>query len=168
MSGLPQPQRDPVTGGSIARTRVLVLCSDGPDPRRLEVRESFAHANALHQSLRMNRKVAVVTAKSTPDSHLSMHFGSAKWVAIFAPDAAEPEIVRNEGLNGRSVVEIMSDRGCTDAIFSAIGPGAHRHLCAAGIRGWLAPVERSAPDALRDLELGALSPAGGPTHERRA
>lgn len=116
----------------------------------------------------MNRKVAVVIAKSTPDSHLSMHFGSAKWVAIFTPDAAEPEIVRNEGLNGRSVVEIMSERGCTDAIFSAIGPGAHRHLCAAGIRGWLAPVERSAPDALRDLELGALSPVGGPTHEHRA
>jgi hypothetical protein len=68
---------------------------------------------------------------------MSSHFGNAEWIMVSDAENAVPVFVKNEGLNGKSTVEIAICLGCTDMIFSEIGNGAFGHLQAAGIRGCL-------------------------------
>jgi hypothetical protein len=73
------------------------------------------------------------------------------------------------------VVDILARHGCSDAVFTEIGPGAFGHLQAAGIRGWLAPPEVPIPELVERLsenELPAVnqptqSAGGGRRRERR-
>jgi predicted Fe-Mo cluster-binding NifX family protein len=109
-------------------------------------------------------KVGFTTLLNREDSVLSPHFGMAKWVMIRDDDAGETRFEQNIGLSGRAVVDILTRAGCSDAVFTEIGPGAFRHLRESGIRGWLAPADVPVPQLLERLGRAELSPANGPTH----
>jgi predicted Fe-Mo cluster-binding NifX family protein len=61
------------------------------------------------------------------------------------------------------VVEILARHGCSDAVFTEIGPGALGHLRAAGIRGWLAPSDVPVPELVERLSRGELPAVNEPT-----
>jgi len=86
-------------------------------------------------------KIGVVMSADRADGQMSSHFGKAEWIMVSDEENAVPVFVKNEGLNGKSAVEIAIRLGCTDVIFSEIGNGAFGHLHAAGIRAWVAPVQ---------------------------
>jgi len=93
-------------------------------------------------------KIGVMMSAESTDGQMSSHFGKAEWIMVTNADNAVPMFVKNDGLNGKSAVEIAIRLGCTDMIFSEIGNGAFGHLQAAGIRGWVAPEQISGQQAL--------------------
>ncbi len=107
-------------------------------------------------------KVAFTTLLNREDSALSLHFGMAKWILIRDDDNSQITFEQNTALNGRAVVEIMVQHGCTDAVFTQIGEGAFRHLEQAGIRGWIGPASTPVPQLLEHLSRGELARAQAP------
>ena len=108
-------------------------------------------------------KVGFITLLNREDSVLSPHFGIAKWVLVRDDDTGEITFEQNTGLTGRAVVDILARHGCTDAVFTEIGPGAFGHLQAAGIRAWLAPADVPVPELIQRLSSGGLTRAIEPT-----
>jgi len=86
------------------------------------------------------------------DEQMSSHFGKAEWIMVADTDSSVLEFVKNEGLNGRSAVEIAIRQGFTDVVFTEIGTGGFGHLQAAGIRGWVAPEHITGQQALKMFE----------------
>lgn len=82
------------------------------------------------------------------DGAMSLHFGKAKWVMVVDPASRTAEFARNEGLNGRSVADLLIRRGCTDVILVDIGDGALAGLQAANIRAWAVPGRVTGSEAL--------------------
>ncbi len=111
-------------------------------------------------------KVAFTTLLRREDSALSPHFGMAKWILIRDGDHGQITFEQNTALNGRAVVDLMALHGCTDAVFTQIGPGALRHLEQAGIRGWVGPAGVLVPQLLERLGRGELTRAQA--HPREA
>jgi predicted Fe-Mo cluster-binding NifX family protein len=107
-------------------------------------------------------KVAFTTLLNREDSALSPHFGMAKWILIRDDDDGQITFEQNTALNGRAVVDIMVRHGCTDAVFTHIGPGAFQHLEEAGIRGWIGPADMPLPQLLDHLSCGELARAQAP------
>jgi len=107
-------------------------------------------------------KVAFTTLVDREDSVLSPHFGMAKWILIRNDDDGQITFEQNTALNGRAVVDMMVRHGCTDAIFTQIGPGALAHLEHAGIRGWIGPADTPVPQLLERLSCGELARAQAP------
>jgi len=107
-------------------------------------------------------KVAFTTLLNREDSALSPHFGMAKWILIRDDDNGQITFEQNTALNGRAVVDIMIRHGCTDAVFTQIGPGAFSHLEQAGIRGWIGPADMPVPQLLERLSRGKLVQAQAP------
>lgn len=91
------------------------------------------------------------------DGPLAEHFGKAKWLVLVEPPD-RCEIVRNEGLDGRSVARELARRGCTDVIVRHMGPGAYAHVTAAGIRAWRADPQAHGRALLLRLAAGELRP----------
>lgn len=100
-------------------------------------------------------KVGMMFSRPDLDAPLAEHFGKAKWLMIVEPPAA-CELVRNTGLDGRSVASELARRGCTDVIVHHMGPGAHAHVSGAGIRVWKADPEASGRAQLLRLAAGEL------------
>ncbi len=102
------------------------------------------------------------------DSILSPHFGKAKWIMIQDDSAGSVTFEQNAVLNGRAVVEILQQAGCTDVISAEVGDGALHHLQQAGIRSWIAPGEVPIPRILEMFQRGELAPpaprTGGEAH----
>jgi predicted Fe-Mo cluster-binding NifX family protein len=111
-------------------------------------------------------KVAFTTLLKREDSALSPHFGKAKWIVVRDGESGEIAVEQNTGLNGRAVVDIMARHGCSDAVFTSIGPGASRHLEQAGIRGWIGAAGVPLPQLLEMLERGELKPAKAGGHPK--
>lgn len=107
-------------------------------------------------------KVAFTTLLNREDSALSPHFGMAKWILIRDDDDGQITFEQNTALNGRAVVDIMVRHGCTDAVFTHIGPGAFSHLEQADIRGWIGPADTPVPQLLERLSRGELARAQAP------
>lgn len=107
-------------------------------------------------------KVAFTTLLNREDSALSPHFGIAKWILIRDDDNGQITFEQNTALNGRAVIDIMVRNGCTDAVFTQIGPGAFAHLEQAGIRGWIGPADTPVPQLLERLSCGELAKAQAP------
>ncbi|HVN18677.1 MAG TPA: NifB/NifX family molybdenum-iron cluster-binding protein [Dongiaceae bacterium] len=105
--------------------------------------------------------VAFTTLLNREDSALSPHFGKAKWILI-RDSSGKITFEQNTVLNGRAVVDIMAKHGCTDAVFTHIGPGAFSHLQQAGIRGWIGPAATPVPELLERLGRGDLERALAP------
>ncbi len=108
-------------------------------------------------------KIGVMMSANRADEHMSSHFGKAEWIMVTNPDNSAVEFVKNEGLNGRSAVEIALRQGLTDVIFTEIGGGAFGHLQTAGIRGWVAPEHISGQQALMMFRQSQLEPASAST-----
>lgn len=104
-------------------------------------------------------KVAFTTLLKREDSALSPHFGKAKWIMVRDGESGEITFAQNTALNGRAVVDLMARYGCTDAVFTNIGPGALRHLEQSGIRGWIGPAGVPLPQVLERLTRGELKRA---------
>ncbi len=113
-------------------------------------------------------RVAFATLLNREDSSLSPHFGMAKWILIYNDGNSRTTFEQNTALNGRAVVEIMVKHGCTDAVFTQIGPGAYRHLEQAGIRGWIGPAGTPVPQLLERLRRSELARADAPDSAPRA
>jgi len=96
---------------------------------------------------------------------VSGHFGRSPWMMIAESQRTAQEFVKNEMMNGKSAVAMMTRQECTDAIFTEVGNGAYGHLAAAGIQGWIAPVGISGQDALEMFKRGALEPAQAATKQ---
>lgn len=110
-------------------------------------------------------RIGLTTSKSEESAGLSEHFGMAKWVLVYDEGADAVEAVRNRGLTGSAVAELMAARGCTDAVFTSIGEGALRHLREAGIRGWYGPRGEPAAGLAARLGAGQLRPADEADHK---
>jgi predicted Fe-Mo cluster-binding NifX family protein len=107
-------------------------------------------------------KLGVMMSADRADEGISSHFGKAEWIMVANTDNRVREFVKNEGLNGKSAVEIAIRLGCTDVIFCEIGKGAFGHLKAASIRGWVAPEQITGEQALQmfeQLQLQAVNAA---------
>jgi predicted Fe-Mo cluster-binding NifX family protein len=104
---------------------------------------------------------------NSADGQMSSHFGKAEWIMVADTENRIPEFVKNEALNGKSVVDIAIHRGCTDVIFTEIGDGAFGHLIAAAIRGWVAPEHITGQQALQMFGQLALQPANVSTKQGR-
>ncbi len=107
-------------------------------------------------------KVAFTTLLNREDSALSPHFGMAKWILIRDDDDGQITFEQNTALNGRAVVDIIVRHGCTDVVFTHIGPGAFSHLEQAGIRGWIGPADTPVPQLLERFSSGELARAQVP------
>jgi predicted Fe-Mo cluster-binding NifX family protein len=107
-------------------------------------------------------KVAFTTLLKREDSALSPHFGLAKWVLIRDDDNGQITFKQNTALNGRAIVDILVQQGCTDAVFTQIGPGAFAHLEQAGIRQWIGAADVAVPQLLELLRRGELARAQPP------
>jgi len=100
-------------------------------------------------------KIGMTLPRADHDAPLAEHFGKAKWLLVVeASDRCE--LVRNEGLDGRSVAAAFVARGCTDVIATHLGAGAYAHLTAAGIRTWQGDAAGSVRALARSLEEGGL------------
>ncbi len=73
-------------------------------------------------------------ARMDLDAPLAKHFGKAKWLAILEPGRCR--FVRNEWLDGRTVVAELASHGCTDVVARHMGCGAYAHVAASGMRAW--------------------------------
>lgn len=104
--------------------------------------------------------IAFTTLLNREDSALSPHFGKAKWILI-RDSTGKISFEQNTALNGRAVVDFMVRHGCTDAVFTQIGPGALSHLQNAGIRGWIGTASTPVPELVERLGRGELAPAAG-------
>src|SRR6266702_5560058 len=94
-------------------------------------------------------KIAVMMSANRTDAPLSAHFGRAEWIMIADTEARAFAFQKNEAANGKSVVEFLTSQNCTDVIFTELGEGARRQLEARSIRGWVAPAEINAQQALQ-------------------
>lgn len=103
-------------------------------------------------------KIGMTLSHADLDTPLAEHFGKAKWLAVV--DGERCELFRNAGLDGRSVAEDFARRGCTDVVADHLGPGAHAHVTAAGMRIWKAEPGASARALAKALEEGRLRPLG--------
>ena len=103
-------------------------------------------------------KIAFTTLLNRENSVLSPHFGKAKWILI-RDENGQVTFEQNTMLNGRAVVDIVLRHGCSDAVFTQIGPGALHHLQQAGIRGWIGPAGTPVPELVERLSRGELAPA---------
>ena len=103
--------------------------------------------------------IALMTLLNREDSTLSPHFGKAKWLMTVQSGTGKSTFVQNAGLNGRSVVDLLVANGCTDVVFSEIGPGALQHLQAANICGWFGPADTPVPQLLEMFRQGELERA---------
>ena len=82
-------------------------------------------------------KIGVMMSADRADGQMSSHFGKAEWIMVADTENPVLEFVKNTGLNGKNVVEIVSRQGCADVIFTDIGDGALGHLQVAHIRAWM-------------------------------
>jgi predicted Fe-Mo cluster-binding NifX family protein len=103
-------------------------------------------------------KIGVMMSADCADGLMSSHFGKAEWVMVADTENRDPEFLKNELLNGKSAVEILIRRGCTDVILTDIGDGALGHLEAAHIHAWAAPGQVAGGEALRLFREGQLPP----------
>jgi len=110
-------------------------------------------------------KIGVMMSADRADEEMSSHFGKAEWIMVADTEKSVLAFVKNEGLNGRSAVEIAIREGCTDVIVSEIGNGAFGNLKAARIRSWVAPEHITGKQALKMFEQSALQPANGSTKQ---
>jgi predicted Fe-Mo cluster-binding NifX family protein len=110
-------------------------------------------------------KIGVMMQADHADEQMSSHFGKAEWILVVDTENRASAFVKNEALNGKSVVEIAIRQGCTDVIFTEIGIGALEHLRAANIRGWVAPERITGQQALQMFEQLALQPASASTKQ---
>ncbi len=108
-------------------------------------------------------KLAFMTLLNRANTSLSPHFGKAKWVMIRDRETGAAQFVQNTGLNGQAVVAILASNGCSDAVFTEIGPGALAHLQAANIRGWFAPANLPVAEIAEMFARGTLKPATAPS-----
>ncbi|HVP51911.1 MAG TPA: NifB/NifX family molybdenum-iron cluster-binding protein [Terriglobales bacterium] len=111
-------------------------------------------------------KMGFTTLLNRVDSVLSPHFGKAKWVMIRDDETGKVTFEQNTDPSGRAVVNILRSHGCTEAVFTEIGPGAFRHLQEAGIRGWIAPANVPVTELLERLTRRELFAAMKPTSHR--
>lgn len=115
-------------------------------------------------------KIGLTLSKPEWASPLAAHFGLAKWLLIYDTKTQEKQFEQNKELVGRGVVATFEEHGCTDAIFSTIGPGALDHLAFADIRGWYGPEDVPAHELVKRLQQGELQRAEEPSeagHGRR-
>ncbi len=110
------------------------------------------------------RTVALAMSHQDLDHAPSQHFGKAKWV-LLVREGAEPRFLRNEGLNGRYVAELLAREGCTDVILLHAGEGALHHLKAANLRLWQALPELPARAQLERLSTNLLAPYQPPLQQ---
>jgi predicted Fe-Mo cluster-binding NifX family protein len=92
-------------------------------------------------------------------AQMSSHFGKAEWVMVTDTESHTLVFLKNEGANGKNVVDLVASQGCTDAIFNDIGNGALAHLNATDVRSWVAPPNISGQQALEMFEHLRLQPA---------
>jgi predicted Fe-Mo cluster-binding NifX family protein len=104
-------------------------------------------------------KIGVMMSADRADGQMSSHFGKAEWIMVADTENPVLEFVKNTGLNGKNVVEIVSRQGCADVIFTDIGDGALGHLQVAHIRAWAAPEPVVGSEALQMFREGQLPPA---------
>ena len=104
-------------------------------------------------------KVAVMMSENSLEGQMSSHFCKAEWVMIANTDSESHVFLKNEGVQGKSVAELVASLECTDAIFSEIGNGALGHLKAANIGGWMAPRHITGLQALVMFQNRQLQPA---------
>jgi predicted Fe-Mo cluster-binding NifX family protein len=110
-------------------------------------------------------RIGMTVSRPDPDAPLAGHFGKARWLLVVeAPDRFE--LLRNEGLDGRSVAEVFASHGCTDVIALRMGWGAYAHVTAAGMRVWEGDAGVTARVLAERLAHGALQPLapGDVTH----
>jgi len=110
-------------------------------------------------------KIGVMMSADRADEQMSAHFGKAEWIMVAGTENQAPEFVKNEGMNGKSAVEIAIRSGFTDMIFTEIGNGAYGHLHAANIRGWVAPEHITGEQALQMFAQSKLQPANAATKQ---
>lgn len=108
-------------------------------------------------------RIAFLTCQHRPGSRLSPHFGTARWVMILDSATQSTTFVRNTGLNGRAVLDILTRKHCEDVVFSEIGPGAFHKLKAAKIGGWRADGTKGVPALIEQFFRGELRLARKPT-----
>jgi predicted Fe-Mo cluster-binding NifX family protein len=101
-------------------------------------------------------KIGMMFSRPDLDAPLAEHFGKAKWLMVVEPPGS-CELVRNTGLDGRSVADELARRGCTDVIVRHMGSGAYAHVTAAGIRVWRAGPDAAGRAQLLLLAAGTLS-----------
>jgi predicted Fe-Mo cluster-binding NifX family protein len=112
-------------------------------------------------------KIGLTLAKPEWTSPLAAHFGMAKWLLIYDTETQKKQFQQNKELIGRGVVAALEKHGCTDAIFSGIGPGALNHLNLAGIRGWYGSKRTPAHELVERLKRGELRRAEQPSEAGR-
>jgi predicted Fe-Mo cluster-binding NifX family protein len=115
------------------------------------------HQLSIEERILMS-KIGVMMSADRVDEKMSSHFGKAEWIMVADTENPVLEFVRNIGLNGKNVVEIVIRQGCTDVILTDIGDGALGHLQAAHIRAWAAPQPVAGSEALRMFREGQLPP----------
>jgi predicted Fe-Mo cluster-binding NifX family protein len=108
-------------------------------------------------------RLAFMTLLNRENTKLSPHFGKAKWVMIRDTDTGAAQFVQNAGLNGQAVVAILAANGCSDVVFTEIGPGALAHLQTANIRGWFAPANIPVAEIAEMFARGTLKRATAPS-----
>ncbi len=109
-------------------------------------------------------RIGMTVSKKDPGTSLAGHFGVAKWVMVHDPEAGTTEYLRNEGLHGRAVADLMAAHGCTDAIVGSIGAGALGHLRQHGIRTFHGPSDRPVMELVAALGRGELPVAEQASH----
>jgi predicted Fe-Mo cluster-binding NifX family protein len=108
-------------------------------------------------------KIGFVTALDRTTTRLSPHFGKAKWVMILDNNSGKTSFIRNTGLTGRAVVDILLSEGCEEVVFRNIGPGALKQLKAADIGAWRAVQDKVVLKLAGDLLRGQLRLASKPS-----
>ena len=102
-------------------------------------------------------KVGLTLSRADMTAPVAEHFGKAKWLLVVeSPERCT--FSRNVGLNGRSVVEELASRGCTDLVARRMGPGAYARATPAGMRVWEAGEAVTARDAVDRLAARTLRP----------
>lgn len=101
-------------------------------------------------------KIGFVTLLKKGDSPLSPHFGKAKWLMVLDSDSQQSHFIQNTILDGRSVVQLLRQEGCSEVVFTNVGEGALRQLKQAGIAAWYAPSGIPVPRLLEMLNAGQL------------
>ena len=89
-------------------------------------------------------------------THLSAHFGTARWIMVLDTETKRTSFVRNTDQTGHSVVGLLAKNKCEDVVFQNIGTGAFRQLKQAGIGAWHATEDKTPLALARDLLAGRL------------
>jgi predicted Fe-Mo cluster-binding NifX family protein len=123
------------------------------------------HKQQSWNGVNLMSRVAVMMSRNSVDAEMSSHFGKTEWVMATDTESKDLVFLKNEGMNGKSVIELLASQKCSDAIFTEIGEGALGHLKAANIRGWVASQALSGLQALAMFENRQLQPASSPAGE---